>query len=123
MTAQEKNKIKCRDYYYKTKNNLSLEVIEKRRQQAKLRAKRFYLLNKDLCKIRSSLNRYNNQKQKDKLEEKMNKLNSLISEKEIKFIKSNNISILIKKSPRLKIWEKQVKLWTYKDFNKLLSLI
>lgn len=123
MTTQEKNKIKCKEYYYKTKDNLSLEVLEKRRQQAKIRARKFYYLNKDLCKIRVSLNRYNNQKQKNKLEERMDKLNSLISEKEIKFIKSNNISILIKKSPRLKMWEKQIKLWTHKDFNKLLSLI
>jgi len=123
MDAKEKNKIKCKEYYYKTKDTLSDEVKAKRREQCRLRQKRFYEKNKELCKLRVYELRAKNLHIKEHFSKKIKVLNNLITEKEIQIIKSLNLSTLIKKAPRLKMWDKKINLWTFKDYKKLEALI
>ena len=123
MNAREKNKIKCREYYLKTKNNLSKEVKEKRREQAKVRQKRFYEKNKELCKLRVYKTRIKNLKNKEVIKTKLQKYECLITESEIKFIKELNLTLAIKKAPRLTMWNKKISQWNFKDFKKLQSLL
>lgn len=123
MDAREKNKIKCRKYYLKTKDNLSEEVKEKRRQQAKIRQKRFYEKNKELCQLRVYQTRVNKLENKELIKTKLQKFENLITENEIKFIKELNLTLVIKKAPRLTMWNKKINQWTFKDFKKLQSLL
>lgn len=123
MDAREKNKIKCREYYLKTKDNLSEEVKEKRREQAKIRQKRFYEKNKELCQLRVYQTRIKKLENKELIKTKLQRFENLITESEIKFIKELNLTLVIKKSPRLTMWNKKINQWTFKDFKKLQSLL
>jgi len=123
MDSREKNKIKCKEYYYRTKNNLSEEVKEKRREQAKVRQKRFYEKNKELCKLRVYNTRIKNANKKETIETKLKKFENLITEIEIKFIKELNLTLVIRKAPRLTMWNKKISQWNFKDFKKLQSLL
>jgi len=122
MDAKEKNKIRCKEYYRKTKGTLSEEVKAKRREQCKIRQRRFYEKNKELCKMRVYEHRAKNQYIKEYLIDKIKGLNNLITEKEIQIIKSLNLTPIIKKAPRLKMWDKKINLWTFKDYKKLEAL-
>lgn len=122
MDAREKNKIKCREYYYRTKDNLSEEVKAKRREQSKIRSKRFYEKNKELCKLRINKTRVKNEKINE-IETKIKHFDNLITQNEIQFIKSLNLLLVIKKAPRLTMWDKKINEWTFKDYNKLQSLL
>jgi hypothetical protein len=123
MDAKEKNKIKCREYYLKTKDNLSEEVKEKRREQAKVRQKIFYERNKELCKLRVYKTRIKNLENKEVIKKKLQKYECLITESEIKFIKELNLTLAIRKAPRLTMWNKKISKWNFKDFKKLQSLL
>ena len=123
MNAREKNKIKCKEYYLKTKDNLSEEVKEKRREQAKVRQRRFYEKNKELCKLRVYKTRIKKLENKEVIKTKLQKYECLITESEIKFIKELNLTLTIKKAPRLTMWNKKISQWNFKDFKKLQSLL
>lgn len=123
MNAREKNKIKCKEYYLKTKDNLSEEVKEKRREQAKVRQRRFYEKNKELCKLRVYKTRIKKLENKEVIKTKLQKYECLITESEIKFIKELNLTLVIKKAPRLTMWNKKISQWNFKDFKKLQSLL
>jgi len=123
MDAREKNKIKCKEYYYRTKDNLSEEVKAKRKEQARVRALRFYHKNKELCKLRIYNTRIKNQMKKNDIEVKLQRFENLITEKEIKFIKELNLTLVIKKAPRLTMWSKKISQWNFKDYKKLQSLL
>ena len=123
MNAREKNKIKCKEYYLKTKDNLSEEVKEKRREQAKVRQRRFYEKNKELCKLRVYKTRIKKLENKEVIKTKLQKYECLITEREIKFIKELNLTLAIKKAPRLTMWNKKISQWNFKDFKKLQSLL
>lgn len=120
MDAREYNKKKCKEYYYRTKDNLSEEVKQKRREQAKIRARVFYSLNRELCRNKVQIVR-----KLDKKEyiEKIKNLYNKISTEDIKYIRSLNLIELIKKKPRLKMWDKKINDWTYADFYKLKAII
>jgi hypothetical protein len=122
MSYSDYNKKRCKEYYYRTKDNLSDETKQKRREQARLRQRTFYLKNKELIKLRVNLCRIENKEKKEKIKIELEKLNNIITDKEIKIIKSMNLIDYIKQSPRLKMWNKKVSEWTFKDYNKLLSL-
>lgn len=123
MDAKEKNKIKCKEYYHRTKDNLSDDVKEKRREQAKVRQKRFYQKNKELCQLRVYNTRIKNANKKESIETKLKKFENLITESEIKFIKELNLTLVIRKAPRLTMWNKKISQWNFKDFKKLQSLL
>lgn len=123
MNAREKNKIKCREYYYKTKDNLTEEVKAKRREQSKIRSKRFYEKNKELCKLRINKTRVMNNEKINEINSKIKHFENLITQNEIEFIKSLNLFLVIKKAPRLTMWDKKINEWTFKDYNKLQSLL
>lgn len=128
MDAREYNKKKCREYYYRTKDNLTEEQKERRRETSRLAQKRFYEKNKELCKFRTAEIRLRKKEEKliikkNELSEKRIKFYNLITQKEIQFINSLNLHSLIKKSPRLTMWDKKINEWTFKDFNKLQSLL
>ncbi len=123
MDAREKNKIKCKEYYLATKDNLTPEQKERRKETARKAQRNFYYKNKELCKLRIYLTRYTNEFSKEIIENKLKLLDSFITEKEILFIKSLDTISLIKKAPRLTMWNKVLSQWTFKDFNKLLTLI
>lgn len=123
MNAREKNKIKCKEYYYRTKDNLSEEVKAKRKEQARVRALRFYHKNKELCKLRIYNTRIKNEMKKNDIEVKLQRFENLITEKEIKFIKELNLTLVIKKAPRLTMWSKKISQWNFKDYKKLQSLL
>jgi len=111
-----------RQYYLRTKDNLSEEVKQKRREQARLRQKAFYENNKELVKMRIDLCRIESEEKKLIIKTEIEKLNQKITNSEIKFIKSINLSNYIKLNPRLKIWHKKISDWTFKDYNKLILL-
>jgi hypothetical protein len=123
MNAQEKNKIKCKEYYHKTKNNLSEEVKQKRREQTNERVKKYYHRNKELCKLRIYKTRTKKESKLKNIENLLTKYDSLITENEIKLIKRLDLLPIIKKAPRLKMWSKKINEWTFKDFEKLETLM
>jgi hypothetical protein len=123
MNAQEKNKIKCKEYYYRTKDNISEEVRQKRREQAKVRQKRFYEKNKELCQLRVYNTRIKNLNKKETIETKLKTYENLITDKEIQIIKSLNLVSIIKKAPRLTMWNKKINQWSFKDYSKLQNLL
>lgn len=123
MDAREKNKIKSKEYYYRTKDNLSEEVKAKRKEQARIRALRFYHKNKELCKLRVNKTRVNDESKINEIETKIKHFDTFITQSEIQFIKGLNLVLLIKKAPRLTMWDKKINEWTFKDYNKLQSLL
>ena len=91
--------------------------------ERKEKAKMFYNNNKELCKLRISLFRCNNEKEKEEIKAKLNQMNSIITEVEISFIKSINLRPIMKNNPKLRMWDKDIKKWTFKDFHKLKNLL
>lgn len=123
MDPREKNKIKCKLHYERTKGNLTHEQKERRKESARKAQRNFYYKNKELCRLRIYVTRYRNDIKKQLAENRLTLLDSLITKKEIDFIKALDTIQLIKKAPRLTMWNKVLSQWTFKDFNKLLTLI
>ena len=96
---------------------------EKIKQQANERQKTFYQKNKKLCQLRVYKTRIKNPIKKELIEIELQKLNNTITQKEIIFIKSLNLITIIKKAPRLKMWNKNLNKWTFKDYSKLQNLL
>jgi len=122
MDRQSQNKYSL-EYYYRTKDSLTEEVKTKRRQQAKIRSLRFYENNKELCRLRVSLCREKNPIKKQFIQEMINNLNKKISKLDIEFLKSFDLSDIMAKNPRLKIWDKEIANWNILDLRKFKKLI
>jgi monomeric isocitrate dehydrogenase len=127
MTPDEKHKQRCKEYYRKTKDNLSEETKQKRREQGRIRSYNFYLRNKELCIQRSIESRRKNNTYTPKpkvIKPKVVvlKKNCKITDAQIKFVKSFDLFLMIKKRPRLRIWDKKISDWNVNDFNKFKKL-
>lgn len=121
MTAREKNIKRCKEYYQRTKDNLTDAQKERRRETARIAQKRFYLKNKDVCIERNSRCRKERTKNKILLP-KASIAKDKISIQRVIELKEINFSTYICKFKRMKIWDKKLIDWTNEDYNKFKKL-
>jgi len=124
MDAKEKNKIKCHEYYLKTKDKLTEAQKERRRETARLAQQRFYQKNKELCKQRTSECRAKRPKKIYVKVERTTK-KEVLKQKPIEVIKKVNPKLVhevLKHNLKSKLWDINISDWNRKhhqEFEKL----